>query len=141
MVFQRHLNIGAVPEDKEVICSYFNETKKAWFTDGMNAEEPVDRPLICESTHATYSAPSPREIKNGTANTTTTEPPASTTVGGKILAALLSPYWRDIFHWIFKSLSDYFGHSSINYAMVLHDALENTCRHEFGTKVNPIVTY
>ena len=35
-------NIGAVPEDKEVISNYFNETKKAWATDGMNAVEPVD---------------------------------------------------------------------------------------------------
>ena len=97
----------------------------------------------CESTHATYFAPSSREK---TSNTTTTEPPASTTVRGKILAALLSPLWRDFFHWIFKSLGDYFGHSSINYALVLHFVylgrrLENTCRHEVGTKVNPIAHF
>ena len=115
-------NICTLPEDKEVICSYFKETKKAWVTDGMNAVEPVDGSLICESTHATYFAPSSREIKNGTSNTTATESLASTAVRGKILAALLSPYWRDIFHWIFKSLSDYFGHNSIDYTLVLHYA-------------------
>ncbi|XP_068706586.1 uncharacterized protein [Montipora foliosa] len=74
-------NIGDVPEDKEVVCSYFNETKKAWVTDGMNAVEPVNGSLTCESTHATYFAPSSRDINNGTSNNTSTEPPSSTTVG------------------------------------------------------------
>ena len=106
-------NIGVVPEDKEVICSYFNETKKAWVSDSMNTVEPIDGSLICESTHVTYFAPFSREIKNGTSNTTTTEPPASTTVRGKIFAALFSPYWRYIFIGLLS-------HSAIT--LVLHYA-------------------
>ena len=72
---------AAVPEGKQVKCKYFDAAQKAWVEDGLNAVGPVDGKLTCESTHATFFAPS-QDGKNASTNITTTATPA-TTVGGE----------------------------------------------------------
>lgn len=80
--------IGEVPNDKEAACKFFNETTKAWVSTGLTARGPVNRKLTCESTHATFFAPSQDTKANETtaaSNATTTASPI-TTVGGKTQA-------------------------------------------------------
>jgi len=69
--------VGALPEGKEAQCKFFDEAQKVWVSIGMTAVGPENGTLICESTHATFFAPSQDKT-----NATTTASPA-TTVGAK----------------------------------------------------------
>lgn len=50
--------ITSVPEGKKLGCVYFEEEERIWFTTGLNAVTPPGDTLVCESTHATFFAPS-----------------------------------------------------------------------------------
>jgi len=48
----------SVPDGKKLGCVYFDEEERIWFTTGLNAVTPDGDTLVCESTHATFFAPS-----------------------------------------------------------------------------------
>lgn len=50
--------ILSVPKDKKLGCVYFDEDKKVWVKTGLKAIGLVSSEFTCESTHATYFAPS-----------------------------------------------------------------------------------
>ena len=76
--------VGALPEGKEAQCKFFDEAQKVWVSIGMTAVGPENGTLICESTHATFFAPS----QDKTNATTTTSP--ATTVGGETMLQILN---------------------------------------------------
>ncbi|PFX24468.1 hypothetical protein AWC38_SpisGene10933 [Stylophora pistillata] len=50
--------IPSVPKEKKLGCVYFDEDKMVWLKTGLKAVGPVSSNFTCESTHATYFAPS-----------------------------------------------------------------------------------
>lgn len=54
--------ILSVPKDKKLGCVYFDEDKKVWVKTGLNAIGLVSSEFTCESTHATYFAPSHESV-------------------------------------------------------------------------------
>ena len=50
--------INSVPDSEKLGCVYFEEEERIWVTTGLNAVTPPGDKLVCESTHATFFAPS-----------------------------------------------------------------------------------
>ena len=50
--------ITSVPDGKKLGCVYFEDEEKIWVRTGLNAVTPAGDTLVCESTHATFFAPS-----------------------------------------------------------------------------------
>ena len=50
--------ITSVPDGKMAGCVYFDEQQRIWVKTGLKAIGPAGNLLICESTHATFFAPS-----------------------------------------------------------------------------------
>ena len=50
--------ITSVPDGKKLGCVYFDEEERIWLTTGLHAVTTPADTLVCESTHATFFAPS-----------------------------------------------------------------------------------
>lgn len=69
--------VSPAPTGKQHGCNYYKEQTKTWVKIGLTAVDGGNNTLICESTHATFFAPSTD------ATNTTTAPPTTSAVGGK----------------------------------------------------------
>ena len=65
-------NLSPPPDGKEFGCNFFDTKIQVWVQSGLTAVDNGNNTLVCESTHATFFAPSHDAVKNASAAPTTT---------------------------------------------------------------------
>lgn len=68
-------NLAPPPDGKEFGCNFFDTRIQVWAQSGLTAVDKGNNTLVCESTHATFFAPSHDAVANAStaAPTTTVE--------------------------------------------------------------------
>ena len=63
----------STPRDgKKLACKFFDTKKQVWAQDGLTAVDSGNNTVVCESTHATFFAPSHDAVKNASTAAPTT---------------------------------------------------------------------
>ena len=70
-------NVLTPPDGKKLSCNFFDTERQVWAQDGLTAVDKGNNTVVCESTHATFFAPSHDAVKNAS-----TAAPTTPDVGG-----------------------------------------------------------
>lgn len=65
-------NVPPPPDGKELGCNFFDTQIKVWVKTGLTAVDNGDNTLVCESSHATFFAPSHDVVNNASTAAPTT---------------------------------------------------------------------
>ena len=65
-------NVAPPPDGKELGCNFFDTQLQVWVQTGLKAVDKGNNQLVCESTHATFFAPSHDAVKSSSTAAPTT---------------------------------------------------------------------
>ena len=65
-------NVSPPPDGKKLGCNFFDTQIQVWAQNGLTPIDNGDNTLVCESTHATFFAPSQDAVTNASTAAPTT---------------------------------------------------------------------